>query len=483
MKRISFPLQEIAETYGDHPAVIGDDRAVTYAEFYRLVNAMAGNLIQRRIEREDRLGIVANNSIEYVLLLMALFQIGAVACPISPRFPKKTIAAMLDKIDCTKIVTGPYYKSDSDKCTNIEMSSLWNHPQISTNGKKALELELNQDATIMFTSGSSAVPKAVLHTFAHHYYSALGANENMPLQPGDRWLLSLPLYHVGGMGILFRALLSGAAMVVPTANDRPAKAIELHKVTHVSLVPTQLKSLLEETVADKAAIWLRSVLLGGSSIPQKLIIQAHQRGLKLYTTYGLTEMSSQVTTTAIDDSPEKLFTSGRILTHREIKISKESEILVRGKTRFKGYVEKDRLITPFDADGWFGTSDLGTIDQDGYLTVTGRKDSMFISGGENLQPEEIEGILARLPAIEDVMVVPVKSDKYGHRPVAFVKLKQKQKIDLEDIIPFLEKYLPRFKIPDRLYEWPNSINQSGLKPNRRYFVRLAEKMSQTEPSN
>ena len=136
MKRIPFPLHNTAEKFGDQPALISDERTITYAECCRLVNAAAGNLIQRRIAREDRLGIVANNSIEYVLLLMALFQIGAVACPVSPRFPKKTIAAMLDKIDCTKIVTGPYYKSDSDKCTNIELPPLWDHPKISTNGRR-----------------------------------------------------------------------------------------------------------------------------------------------------------------------------------------------------------------------------------------------------------------------------------------------------------------------------------------------------------
>ncbi|MEE8430220.1 MAG: o-succinylbenzoate--CoA ligase [Candidatus Desulfatibia sp.] len=483
MQRIPFPLPEAAEKHGDHPALIGDDRAITYAEFYRLVNATAGYLSQRGIEREDRLGIIANSSIEYILLLTALFQIGAVACPISPRFPEKTIAAMLDKINCTKIVTDLHHISDSYNGTIMELSSLLSRPKMSANTVGSPEFELNQDATIMFTSGSSAVPKAVLHTFAHHYYSALGANENMPLRPNDRWLLSLPLYHVGGMGILFRCLLSAATVVVPAPNDMPATAINRHKATHVSLVPTQLKSLLDETDSEQTPNCLRSVLLGGSLIPHKLIIQAHQKGLKLYTTYGLTETASQVTTTALDDPPEKLFTSGRILAHREIKISKESEILVRGKTCFKGYVEKDRLITPFDAEGWFGTSDLGDIDQDGYLTVTGRRDNMFISGGENIQPEEIEGVLARLPAIEDVMVVPVPSDKYGHRPVAFVKLQGGQKMNPESIISYLEDYLPRFKIPDRLYEWPDSIDQSGLKPNRRYFVRLAEKMSQTEPSN
>jgi O-succinylbenzoic acid--CoA ligase len=104
---------------------------------------------------------------------------------------------------------------------------------------------------------------------------------------------------------------------------------------------------------------------------------------------------------------------------------------------------------------------------------------MFISGGENIQPEEIEGILSRLDAIEDVMVVPVKSDKYGHRPIAFVKPRYKQKIDIEDIIPFLEKYLPRFKIPDRLYEWPDSLDHSGLKPSRRDFADLAARLNKT----
>jgi len=477
VKKIRFPLQSITEKFGDYPALIGDERTITYAECCRLVNVVAGNLTQMGINPNDRLGIIANNSIEYVLLLMALFQIGAVACPISPRFPKKTIAAMLDKINCKKLVAGLDHIADSYNGTIIELSSLLSQKKMSKDTIVPPATELNRDAAIIFTSGSSAVPKAVLHTFAHHYYSALGANQNMPLGPGDRWLLSLPLYHVGGMGILFRALLSGAAVVVPAANALPAKAIKHHKVTHVSLVPTQLKSLLEETEPETTTSCLRSVLLGGSLIPQKLIIQARQKGLNLYTTYGLTEMASQVTTTAFDDSQEKLFTSGRILAHREIKISKESEILVRGKTRFKGYVEKDALITPFDADGWFGTSDLGDIDQDGYLAVAGRKDNLFISGGENIQPEEIEGILARLPAIEDVMVVPVKSDKYGHRPIAFVKLRQKQQIAMEEIIPFLEKHLPRFKIPDRLYEWPDSIDQSGLKPNRRDFADLAASLS------
>jgi len=475
VKKIFFPLQKVVNTLGDTPALIGDDRTITYAEYGRLIDVAAANLIRQGLKRKDRLGIISNNSIEYILVLMAVFQIGAIACPISPRFPSKTIATMLEKINCTKAIINPNHKSDSYKIKNIELSSLWKRQEASTKTMETSEIDGNRDATIIFTSGSSATPKAVLHTFGHHYYNALGANENMPLAFGDRWLLSLPLYHVGGMGILFRCLLSGAAVVVAAQNEMLIDSRNRCQVTHVSLVATQLNRLLEENVPGQTATSLTNVLVGGGFIPQNLIRRANKIGLKLHTSYGLTEMASQVTTTAADDSPAKLFTSGKPLMHREVKLSPGGEILVRGKTRFKGYVETGSLIAPFDDDGWFGTSDLGQIDADGYLAVTGRKDNMFVSGGENVQPEEIEAVLSRVSFIEEAVVVPVKNVEYGHRPVAFVKIKPEQKMRVEDIISFLEDYLPRFKIPDSFYRCPDAVDQAGLKPSRQHFVDLAER--------
>jgi O-succinylbenzoic acid--CoA ligase len=479
MQTDRFPFREMAEALGDAPALIGADRAITYNEYCRLINIAAANLIRLGIKREDRLGIISSNSIEYILLLMAVFQIGAVACPISPRFPSKTIASMLKKINCTKLITEPHQHSGPYNDNHIELPSLWNRPEGSAGTTETSAIDDNQDATIIFTSGSSATPKAVLHTFGNHYYNALGANENMLLEPGDRWLLSLPLYHVGGIGILFRCLLSGAAVVVPAANEMLTESISNHQISHVSLVATQLNRLLDEIVSEKTTASPRNILIGGGSIPKNLVRRAHAMGLTIFTSYGLTEMASQVTTTAADDPPEKLFTSGRPLAHREAKLSPNGEILVRGKTRFKGYVEAGALITPFDGDGWFGTSDLGKIDANGYLTAAGRRDNMFISGGENIQPEEIEGSLARIGAIEEAVVVPVKHDDFGHRPVAFIKTKPKQKISAEEIILLLEDHLPRFKIPDHFYRWPDAVDQTGLKPSRQDFVEMAEQLSQT----
>nr|MBC8362505.1 o-succinylbenzoate--CoA ligase [Candidatus Desulfatibia profunda] len=480
MKTIRFSLQRIAETYADRPALIGAERMISYAEYHRQVHTVADNLIQIGIERQERLGIILDNSIEYILLLMAAFQIGAIACPISPRFPEKTINTLLEKINCKKLVAGPYHRSKSYKATTFELAALLN-PLESLAGKTiSKEIDVEQDATIIFTSGSKAEPKAVLHTLANHYYNALGANDNMPLQPRDRWLLSLPLYHVGGMGIVFRCLLSGAAVVVPARNDRMTAIILRHRVTHVSLVPTQLKRLLDDTVSGETATCLKHVLVGGSAVPQDLIRRAKESGFELHTSYGLSEMASQVTTTALADSPEKLFTSGRILKYRELKLSPENEIRVRGKTRFKGYVEKKSLITPFDEDGWFGTCDLGVMDVEGYLMVFGRKDNMFISGGENIQPEEIERILGRLAIVDQAMVVPVKDSEYGQRPVAFIRAAGEREIIAEDIIHFLQEYLPRFKIPVGFYPWPDGTKLDGIKPSRRFFVELAQELCRTK---
>jgi O-succinylbenzoic acid--CoA ligase len=135
-----------------------------------------------------------------------------------------------------------------------------------------------------------------------------------------------------------------------------------------------------------------------------------------------------------------------------------------------GYVEGTQLRQPFDADGWYATSDLGQIDGDGYLHVQGRKDNMFISGGENIQPEEIEAVLLQLPGIEQAMVVPVPDAEFGVRPAAFVKA---QNVSEEQIVTFLRQRLPRFKIPRAFFPWPDQLAVQGIKVSRKQMQQLA----------
>lgn len=481
MKRIDPPLQKRAQECGQAPALITENRTVSYFEYRQLANIAAANLVRNGIRPGDRVGILSKNSVDFILLLMGAFQAGAVACPVSPRFPERTVDALLAKAGCACLIVDPHApRRGPFSCPTLPLPSFSSTPEGPGGAAEPGEVDLAQDATIIFTSGSSAEPKAVLHTYGNHYYSALGSNRNIALGAGDRWLLSLPLYHVGGMAILFRCLLSGAAVVVPEENHEPTEAIGRFRATHVSLVATQLKRLLDAAGSTGRPGVVRHVLLGGSAIPRKLIVRAMQMGLNLYTSYGSTEMASQTTTTAAGDSAEKLFTSGRVLPYREVKISEENEILVRGKTRFKGYVRKSALELPFDQDGWFATSDLGEIGAEGYLRVRGRRDNMFISGGENIQPEEIEAELGRMDGVGEVLVVSAADDDFGRRPVAFVRLKNGREPDAAQMVSFLERTLPRFKIPVRFYGWPESSDSGRLKPDRRRFERLAQTLGTAE---
>jgi O-succinylbenzoic acid--CoA ligase len=326
------------------------------------------------------------------------------------------------------------------------------------------------DATIVFTSGSTGQPKAALHTFANHWASAVGANRNIPLHPGDRWLLSLPPWHVGGLAVFFRCLLGGAAVAIAGTGEHLADAIRSLGATHVSLVATQLYRLLRERRGRAALLGLKTILLGGGPAPAALVEEALRAGVRLVTSYGSTEMSSQTTASRPGDPPEALSTAGRPLAFRELSITADGEILVRGRTLFRGYIEETGIRPARDISGWFPTGDLGRLDADGRLIVTGRRDTMFISGGENIHPEEIEREILRFPGVLETVVVPMPDPEFGARPVAFLRTVDGSLPDAAALDRFLRLTLPGFKIPQRLLRWPEL--EEGIKPNRRTFAIL-----------
>jgi O-succinylbenzoic acid--CoA ligase len=182
-------------------------------------------------------------------------------------------------------------------------------------------------------------------------------------------------------------------------------------------------------------------------------------------------MASQVTTTPPGASPEELRAAGRVLPNREVSISGEGEILVRGETLFAGYVEGERIDYSLDMDGWFHTRDLGELDENGYLRIRGRMDNLFISGGENVQPEEIEESLCRLEGIDEAVVVPVPDEEFGARPVAFVRMDG----EVRDLSRELEPVLPRFEIPISFHLWPEEARR-GMKADRAALGELARRL-------
>jgi O-succinylbenzoic acid--CoA ligase len=453
---IVSPIKIAVQQYSNSAALIDNRQTILYSDLLDKILNITANLRDLDILPGSRVAITAEPSADYILLLLALLSYPAVACPISTRNPEIIIKKQIDRIKPKLLINEKNIKDIIKKNSNpLQLPD---------------KLSLNNEASIIFSSGTTGDSKAVIHTLGNHYYSALGSNENIQLQTGDRWLLSLPLYHVSGMAIVYRCILAGATIVLPEENYGLSDFIFENKITHLSVVSSQLKKLVESPVEKLTQ--LKAILLGGESIPCDLINASYEKKLPVFTTYGMTETTSQLTTTAPNDNLEKLKTSGRPLNYREVKIDESNEILVRGEVLFKSYLDSGNI---FDSDGWFRTGDIGSIDDDGYLTVMGRKDNMFISGGENIYPEMIEQALQQSEFIENVVVVPVSDDTFGQRPVAFVKLKN-DNIDLKKIENFLSEKLPRFMLPIKYYDFPSDHEKSGLKISRSFFVKLAQKL-------
>jgi O-succinylbenzoic acid--CoA ligase len=407
----------------------------------------------------------------WVATLWALLRCGATLCPINPAWPTAAVDEALGSVDVSRRLTSEQWSAmfaradadaGADAAASVEDLDAGVDAERDDIARRTIAAH---PATILFSSGSSGRPKAIAHDLDAHLASARGANHNLPLAPGDAWLLSLPLFHVSGLGILFRCLVAGATVVIPPAESTLADQIQRQRPTHLSLVPTQLSRLIEQL--QQPPRWLRAVLLGGAPLPATLIARAHAAGWPLLTTYGSTEMASQVTTTRVGATADELQTAGKVLPGRELTLSPEGEILVRGATLFLGYVRGPAIDRPLDQQGWFATGDLGRWDKDGRLIVEGRRDNLFISGGENIYPEEIERELLNLPNVHQAIVVPVANPQYGQRPVAFVDSDVWQPDRWRQA---LAARLPRYKLPDSFLAWPEP---TGLKANRTGLRELA----------
>ncbi len=462
---INSPLMNAISKFGDNPAIITESYKLTYFQLANSVMQTIEKLKKLNIATEKPVAIISQNSVEQIILLLALWHLKIIAAPLSLRNPIKVINTQIQEINAAVIF--------SDKNIPIDHSMLISEiVNISNNEETEISLnsfDANQDATLIFTSGSSSKPKAVLHTYGNYYYSALGSNKNLPLHRTDRWLLSLPIYHVGGLGIIFRCLQAGAAIVIPPPDFKLSDIIEKNNITHFSLVVTQLRRLLKD-MNNKDLLSLKAILLGGSMISSSLIKEALDLGLPIYKSYGMTEMASQVCTTEKLNSAVKH--SGKILPYRAIKLSSNKEILVKGETLFKGYYLKGKVTNLIDAEGWFLTGDIGEFDNDNNLIVTGRIDNQFISGGENISSEEIENVISELYDFEKVIVVPVSNEEFGQRPVVFIS----GKFDQNEIVKKLNKKLPSYKIPDYFFKWPEHLTEASIKPSRKILSQMAEKL-------
>lgn len=464
MAEVKCPLREAAHISQNEKAMVWDDDAITFYELDQTVTGVAQRLQKVGVQPGDRIGLLADTSWQLVAMFLGVLRVGAVACPLSTRFPHRAVLDTLKELNVQVCFVDGSEPLDRERVATYALKDFVKVPDPRLPAVESSKPKLEQDATVVLTSGSSRGSRAVLHTYGNHYYSALGSNANIRVHTKDRWLLSIPLYHVGGIGIVFRCLLSGATLAIPPEGEGIGFSLQTMEATHCSLVATQLLRLLQET-RPTTTLPLQAILLGGGPVPASVVREATERGWPTFLSYGLTEMASQVCTESTADVGLTPRTVGPVLRYRELQLAEDGEILVRGRTLCRGYIREGNVAGLVDEEGWFATGDLGAFDAGGRLTVAGRKDNMFISGGENIQPEEIEAFLADVPGVMQCMVLPIEDDEFGHRPVAVIQFEGAGPSD-KDLASYLRERLPGFKVPNRFLPWPKDLAKAGLKVSR-----------------
>jgi O-succinylbenzoic acid--CoA ligase len=271
-------------------------------------------------------------------------------------------------------------------------------------------------ALVIATSGSEGNPRQVMLSAANLDTAAAAANAHLGLAAGDLWLDCLPLYHIGGLSILWRCARAGAGVLLHDGFSEAAvaEALASQPVSHLSLVPAMLARLLAAGVSPPPT--LRHVMVGGAALASSLYEKATAAGWPLNPSYGMSETAAQVATWTPADGPWHEGLVGRALGANEVAIDADGRIRIRGPQVMAGYVGGGGVA----ADGWLTTGDLGKIDAKGRLTVTGRADDMLISGGENVHPLHVESCLAACPGIRDVAVTGLPDPTWGDLVVALV---------------------------------------------------------------
>ena len=473
------PLRANTIACPQFPAVVTEQCSFTYQQLDNLLEMLISRLQAFNLVSQEPVALLCPSKFKSLLVILALWRMGITVCPLDHHLPSENIFKAMRQIKSRRLIglkNGPQWEEigliDIDLVTaDLEavISAKTLPPTTTMN-----QYPFDQPASIIFTSGSSGQPKAVLHTIAQHYYSAKGANEFFSFQAQDRWLLALPLYHVSGLGIIWRALLGRGCVAIAELPTNIASIMEEFHPTHVSVVPTQLHRMVQTAASPQAYCFLKVVLVGGEHVPLTLCQHAVAQHLPVYISYGLTEAASTV---AVSQKLEGEKISGpieaHILNYREVKIAHDGEVLFRGQTLFQGYIDADGKYLPVDGDGWFPTGDTGYLTTRNTLVITGRKDNMFISGGENIQPEEIEQYLCQIEGVTRAIVVPMPDEEYGQRPVALIKLSDDRRIDLTTLRGHLQRNLPKYKIPDFFYHWTQECDSvEGLKVNRIQLVDL-----------
>lgn len=447
---------------------------LTFLELKQESMKFAKKLASLGIKQGDPVAILSTNHVDMVIAVHAISYVRALAVMLNTRLTAKELTYQLSHSEAKLIITAQDLRHEKklDHPFQKTFQEIYVLPEKEI--EVATHIEMNEPYTMMFTSGTTGLPKAVMHTYNNHWWSAVSSVLNLGLTEKDKWLLTLPIFHVGGLSILVRSVIYGMPIYVMENYDKKVllTVMKEKKITIASLVTLMLRHLLEEIKENEFPSHVRCILLGGGSVPESLLNIVKQKNIPLFQSYGMTETSSQIVTLNMTDALAKLGSAGKPLFPAELTIDHPDkggigEILVKGPMVMNGYTSEEANKTSFQ-NGWFKTGDLGFIDEDGFLYIVDRRTDLIISGGENIYPTEIENILLEMNEIKEAAVVGKTDSKWGEVPVAFVVCTEKETEN--NIQSFLSERLAKYKIPKEIH-FISSLPRNATNKVQRHLLK------------
>ncbi|MHC1774254.1 MAG: long-chain fatty acid--CoA ligase [Lentimicrobium sp.] len=447
---------------------------LTYAQLNHMGNRFSDLLTSDYgLKKGDRLAILAENCLEYIILLVVAQKTGIILVPLNYRLTPREIDFLisdsapellitedlfLDKIQQTAAFQKVSRHMDLTGLKVLSESYLANPDKSPYNG---IPVSPEDTALIIYTSGTTAFPKGSVYTHGMMFWNSINTQMRLDITSSDRSVNMAPPFHTGNWNVLLTPFLHHGAYTLIMKSfdaDKVLEVLEKYDLTIFWAVPTMLKMMADSPAFENADLGkIRYFVVGGEAMPVPLIEKWHAKGVPIRQGYGLTEVGPNVTSLNHGDAIRKAGSIGKPNFYYHTKLVNEAgnevssnelgELLLSGPTVTPGYWNNPEATRATIVDGWFHTGDIMRKDEDGFLFVMDRIKNMYISGAENVYPAEIEYLLRNHPAVDAVAIIGVADEKWGESGMAFVVLKPGQKISSEDIISFCEGKLARYKIP------------------------------------
>jgi O-succinylbenzoate-CoA ligase len=486
------------------------NRRFTFFELNQRCNRIANTLLTQGVKPGDRVATILKNGIEFIESYFAIAKIGAVMVPINFRLVANEIAYILEDSGSSVLIFDSEFDSQIDKIhtlsldanSNIAVSRLL---RVNNTEHAGADFTIDYDKTsnasstdeppigaynddllfIMYTSGTTGHPKGAMHSHNGMLWAQLTSLTTSDLRSDDRYLLPLPMFHVGCLVPVSHLVHRGATGVILRDIDMGNlfRCIEQERTTVTMLVPALLQFMLMAPERHQFDIsTIRWIATGAAPVPVSLIQEYEKIGINIYQAYGLTESCGPGTLLSPHDAKAKVGSCGKSMVHTQIKVvndkgqqispgsSEAGELILAGHHIMLGYWNKPEATAQTLKDGWLYTGDICTIDADGFITICDRKKDMVISGGENIYPAELENVLSACPEVQEAAVIGIASEKWGETPLAIVVPSTGTRPTTESLKAYCKENLAGYKVP-HLYELVESLprNASGklLKPQLR----------------